>query len=147
MAVQVGPDNPDNTGQVSDKTRTDKDTHLRVCPLSGIVRFLLLRRAKRLGSGGRRKKDLKPVALAHRRVGCFLKAVKAAKISHPFGLSAAFFGLFNLRLGSVWEARRCFRAVSAFPFPLESRRDLSVLLTGRKRFGRNLAASRWFVYI
>jgi hypothetical protein len=29
MAVQVTPDNPDNTGQVPDKTRTDTDTPLR----------------------------------------------------------------------------------------------------------------------
>jgi hypothetical protein len=62
-------------------------------------------------------------------------------------LSAAFFGLFDLRPGSVWEARRYFSAVSAFPFPLKTRRYLRVLLTGRKRFGHNLAASRRFVYI
>jgi hypothetical protein len=29
MAVQISPDNPDNPGQVVDKTRTDKDTPLR----------------------------------------------------------------------------------------------------------------------
>jgi hypothetical protein len=29
MAMQVGPDNPDKPGQVSDKTRTDTDTPLR----------------------------------------------------------------------------------------------------------------------
>ena len=64
-----------------------------------------------------------------------------------FGLYAAFSGLFNLRPGSVWEAWRNFSAISAFPFPLKTRRYLRVLLTGRKRFGRNLAASRRFVYI
>ena len=29
MAVQLSPDNPDNSGQVVDKTRTDTDTPLR----------------------------------------------------------------------------------------------------------------------
>jgi hypothetical protein len=43
MAMQVGPDNPDNPGQVSDKTRTDTDTPLRGvrCP-DGLLRGLRL---------------------------------------------------------------------------------------------------------
>jgi hypothetical protein len=42
MAKQVGPDNPDNSGQVSDKTRTDKDTPLKGvrCPECPV--FILL---------------------------------------------------------------------------------------------------------
>jgi len=44
MAVQMRPDKPDNSGQVSDKTRTDTDTPLRGVRCPDVSVFLTARK-------------------------------------------------------------------------------------------------------